>query len=48
MMGLLYEEQKDDKKARYYYQQCLSMRRHDYQNSIDQKAQAAMERLDAK
>jgi hypothetical protein len=48
MLGLLYEEQKDENKARYYYQMCLSMRRHDYQNSIDQKAQAALERLDAK
>lgn len=48
MLGLLYEEQKDDSKARYFYQQCLSMRHHDYQNSIDQKAQAALERLDAK
>ncbi len=48
MLGLLYEEQKDEEKALYYYQRCLAMRNHDYQNSLDQKAQAGLERLDAK
>ncbi len=47
MLGLLYEEKKEIEKARYYYQRCLGMRHHDYQNSIDQKARAALERLNA-
>jgi hypothetical protein len=45
MLGLLYEEQKDFNSARTFYKKCLSMRKHDYQNSIDQKAQAGLERL---
>jgi len=45
MLGLLYEEQKDFVNARINYKKCLSMRKHDFQNSIDQKAQAGIERL---
>jgi tetratricopeptide (TPR) repeat protein len=30
--------------ALYYYKKCLSMRNHDYQNSIDQKAKAGVDR----
>ena len=45
MLGLLYEEKKDYNNARIYYTKCLAMRKHDYQNSLDQKAQAALERL---
>jgi len=48
MLGLLYEEANDREKARTYYKRCLELRHHDYQNSIDQKAQAALERLDAR
>jgi hypothetical protein len=45
MLGQLYEEQKNYSNAIYYYRHCLNMRSHDYQNSIDQKAQAGLERL---
>jgi hypothetical protein len=45
MLGLLYEEQRDYSNARIYYKKCLAMRKHDYQNSLDQKAQAGLERL---
>ena len=48
MLGLLYEEQKDFNNARIYYKKCLAMRKHDYQNSLDQKAQAGLERLAGK
>ncbi|MEO8085507.1 MAG: tetratricopeptide repeat protein [Bacteroidota bacterium] len=48
MLGQLYEEQKDWEKARTFYNRCLELRHHDYQNSIDQKAQAALERLAVK
>jgi tetratricopeptide (TPR) repeat protein len=45
LLGNVYEEKKDFEKARKYYELCLSMRHHDYQNSIDQKAQIGLERL---
>ncbi len=45
MLGMIYEEEKDFVKAKIFYQRCLNMRSHDYQNSIDQKAQAALEKL---
>lgn len=45
MLGLLYEEKKDFSNAKIYYKKCLAMRKHDYQNSLDQKAQAGLERL---
>ncbi|CAN5571904.1 hypothetical protein BH11BAC1_BH11BAC1_07240 [soil metagenome] len=48
MLGQLYEEQKDWEKAGIFYRRCLELRHHDYQNSIDQKAQAALERLAVK
>jgi len=48
MLGLLYEEQKDFSNARIYFKRCLAMRKHDYQNSLDQKAQAGLERLTGK
>jgi len=41
----MYEERKDYTKAKEYYEKCLSMRHHDYQNSIDQKAQAGLDRV---
>lgn len=48
LLGNIYEEKNDFEKAKKYYQQCLSMRNHEYQNSIDQKAKAGLERLNVK
>lgn len=48
MLGILYEEQRDYGKAKYYYDYCLDMRSHDYQNSIDQKAKAGLERISSR
>jgi hypothetical protein len=45
LMATIYEERKDYIKAKEYYELCLSMRHHDYQNSIDQRAQAGLERV---
>ena len=45
MMGMIYEEKKDLGNAESYYKKCLSMERHQYQNSIDQKAQAGLDRI---
>ncbi len=41
----LYENANDKVKAEEYYKTCLSMRNHEYQNSIDQKAKAGLNRL---
>ncbi|MEO8148437.1 MAG: hypothetical protein ABI723_12400 [Bacteroidia bacterium] len=43
----IYEMQKDKNNAIAYYKKCLSMRNHEYQNSIDQKAKAGLNRLGA-
>lgn len=48
MLGLIYEEKKDFVEAAFYYRLCLKMRHHDFQNSIDQKAQAGLERIQAR
>jgi len=44
----IYEKQGNKDKAIHYYQTCLAMRNHDYQNSIDQKAEAGLDRLGGK
>lgn len=43
----IYETQNDRTNAITYYKKCLAMRNHEYQNSIDQKARAGLNRLDA-
>ena len=43
--GENYEDAGDKIKATYYYRKTLSMHNHDYQNSIDQKAKAGLNRL---
>jgi tetratricopeptide (TPR) repeat protein len=45
LLANIYEGEKEYAKANEYYEQCLSLRSHDYQNSIDQKAQAGLERV---
>jgi len=47
-LGLLYENIPDTVNAIKSYRRCLSMRKHDYQNSIDQKAEAGLNRLGVK
>ncbi|HEY4209790.1 MAG TPA: hypothetical protein VGM31_23350, partial [Puia sp.] len=42
--GYIYERQGDKAFAMRYFQQCLSLKDHDYKNSLDQKAKAGMER----
>lgn len=44
-LGLLYEESKEIDKAETYYRLCLSLRDHEYQNSLDQKAKAGLNRI---
>ncbi|MEO5571399.1 MAG: tetratricopeptide repeat protein [Bacteroidia bacterium] len=47
-LGLLYENVADTTNALKSYRKCLSLRNHDYQNSIDQKAEAGLNRLGVK
>ena len=42
--GYLYEQKGDPHTAIIYFQKCLSMKEHDYKNSLDQKAKAGLER----
>ncbi len=44
-LGLMYENENDKSNAEKYYRLCLSLRNHEYQNSIDQKAKAGLNRL---
>jgi hypothetical protein len=44
-LGLIYEELENNPKAKYYFEQCLAMKNHEYQRSIDQKAKAGLKRL---
>ncbi|HVW96026.1 MAG TPA: hypothetical protein VHA56_08665 [Mucilaginibacter sp.] len=45
MIGNIYEEIKENKKAAYYYNQALDMKSHDYQTDIDNDAKAALKRI---
>jgi len=42
--GYIYERQGDKTAAIDYFQKCLSLKDHDYKNSLDQKAKAGIER----
>jgi tetratricopeptide (TPR) repeat protein len=42
--GYIYERRKDYTSARNYFQKCLSMKDHEYKNSLDQKAKAGLMR----
>jgi tetratricopeptide (TPR) repeat protein len=45
MLGQIYEQKREFEKARLYYKKCLQMECDQYKNSIDQKAQAGLDRL---
>lgn len=45
MIGNIYGEIKENKKAAYYYHQALDMRSHDYQTDIDNDAKAGLKRV---
>lgn len=44
LLGQIYENEKDFNKAAYYYDLCIDMKNHEYENSIEQKAQAGLNR----
>jgi tetratricopeptide (TPR) repeat protein len=45
MLGQLYEREKDFNRAAHYFRQCIDMRNHDYENSLEQKARAGLNRI---
>lgn len=45
MLGIMFEDYGENERAKDYYTQCLAMGPHEYQNSIDQKAQAGLDRI---
>ena len=44
-IGLIYEEKGTSQKAKYYFEDCISMKDHQYEQSIEQKAKAGINRL---
>ena len=44
-LGLIYENQGHPAKAREWFRKTLALRNHEYQDSIDQKAEAGLERV---
>jgi predicted negative regulator of RcsB-dependent stress response len=44
-IGVIYEKKKDAAKARQYFNTAISMKDHDYENSIENKAKEGLRRL---
>jgi predicted negative regulator of RcsB-dependent stress response len=44
-IALIYEDQNNFSKARYYFNSCISMSGFDYQRGIHQKAKAGLNRI---
>ena len=44
-MAFIYEKKKDLSKAKLFYNTALSMRGHDYENSIENKAKEGLRRI---
>ena len=47
-LGLIYEEKKDYKQARKYFEMCPGFKNKEYRNSIAQKAKAGLNRIEGK
>jgi tetratricopeptide (TPR) repeat protein len=43
-IGEIYEREQKKKQAIVYFEKCLSLKDHEYKNSLDQKAKAGIER----
>lgn len=44
-MGLIYEKSQDKRKAVSYFEECISLEDHEYEQSLEQKAKAGINRL---
>ena len=47
-LGLLYEKELRYEKARNYFKKCVDLKDHEYENSIEQKARAGLNRVEQK
>lgn len=47
-LALIWEDKGDFKKAHYYFSECISMKDHEYEQSIKQKAKAGLHRIISK
>lgn len=47
-MGVLFEERKNYEQARYYFNLCISLKGHEYKNSLDSRAKAGLLRIEGK
>ncbi|MFQ3576733.1 MAG: hypothetical protein SNJ77_09890, partial [Cytophagales bacterium] len=45
-LGLIFEEENDLPKAKFYFQKAISFKNHEYKNSIDNKSKARLEKLE--
>jgi hypothetical protein len=45
---MIFEQKGDKKRAGNYYKQCIAMKGHDFEESIEQKAKAGLERCKSK
>src|SRR5688500_3402840 len=45
-IGYIYEKRGDKENAKLWFRRCLSMKDHDYKNSLDQRAKAGLARLE--
>jgi tetratricopeptide (TPR) repeat protein len=48
MLGFIYEAQKNMEMAEYYFKKCISMKPHEYKETVDAKAKAALNRIKRK
>ena len=44
-MGIIWEQNNNLSKAQYYFEDCISMEDHEYEQSIEQKAKAGLNRI---
>ncbi|MBY0425173.1 MAG: hypothetical protein K2Q22_06020, partial [Cytophagales bacterium] len=44
-LGYIYMDKKDTQKAKLYFENVLFYKNHDYKNSLDNKAKAALDKL---
>lgn len=44
-LGYIFQDEKDSKEARTYFEKALTYKKHEYKNSIDSKAKSALARL---
>ena len=44
-LGIIYEKNANNTKAVFYFNECIAMEDHEYEQSLEQKAKAGLNRL---